>query len=126
MPESEYYKKLVTEAVFKGYPLSLGTVYVGLGDDALFQVIEDTSLITGEIVSVGYLRQPVQWSDFILEMSNTNAIIWDVISAWPTVGDIFLSDSSQGGKALLYDSVETRNFLSGDRAIFDIGNLRLT
>ncbi len=125
MPESEYYKKLVTEAVFKGYPLSLASVYVGLGDDTLFSVGSD-SVIFGEVNAVGYLRQPVQWSDFIQEMSNTNVIIWDVTSAWPPVGDIFLSDSSQGGKALLYDSVEIRYFKSGDRAVFDIGNLRLT
>ncbi len=124
MSETDYYKKLSTEAVLKGYSSPLSTVFVGLGTSG-FAVLGDSSVI-GEINSAGYRRQPIQWSDFLDEMSNTNAILWEVISAWPSVARVFISDSSQGGKALLYGTTPTKLFAVGDVAAIDIGNLRLT
>ncbi len=124
MSETDYYKKLSTEAVLKGYSSPLSTVFVGLGTDA-FEVMGDSTVI-GEISSAGYQRQPIQWSDFVDEMSNLNTILWGVTSAWPPVERVFISDSAQGGKALLYGTTPAKLFAAGDVAAIDIGNLRLT
>ncbi len=124
MSETDYYKKLSTEAVFLLRSSPLSTVFVGLGTSG-FAVLGDSSVI-GEINSAGYQRQPIQWSDFVDEMSNLNTILWEVTSAWPSVARVFISDSSQGGKALLYGTTPAKLFAAGDVAAIDIGNLRLT
>ncbi len=123
MSETDYYKKLSTEAVFLLRSSPLSTVFVGLGTTG-FAVLADSTVI-GEISSAGYQRQPIQWSDFVNEMSNLNTILWEVSSFWQ-VGNVFISDSSQGGKALLYGTTPTKTFEAGDVAAIDIGNLRLT
>jgi hypothetical protein len=124
MSETEYWKKLSTEALLKGYTSPLTTVFVGLGTSS-FSVGLDSTVI-GEVTSSGYQRQPIQWSDFVDEMTNSNTILWGVTSAWPAVSRAFISDSSQGGKALLYGTFASKTFTSGDVAAIDIGNLRLT
>lgn len=124
MSETDYYKKLSTEAVFLLRSSPLSTVFVGLGTSG-FAVLGDSTVI-GEINSAGYQRQPIQWSDFVDEMSNLNTILWEVTSAWPSVARVFISDSAQGGKALLYGTTPAKLFAAGDVAAIDIGNLRLT
>jgi hypothetical protein len=124
MSESEYYKKLATESILKNYALSFATPHVGLAITGWS--VSPSSEITGELVAVGYRRAVVEWSDFVADMSNTNEVLWSVDSAWPQIRGVFISDSFQGGKVLLYDSISSKDFELGDIAAVNIGNLLIT
>ena len=124
MAVTDTWKKISTEAVLKGTPVPFGSVFIGLGG-ASFGVIAG-DLPSGEITGTGYERVPVQWTDFIADMTNSNALLWSVGSGWSAVGAAFVSDSSQGGTVLMWDTFGTRSVSSGDSVAIDVGNFTLT
>ena len=124
MAVTETWKKLATEAVMKGTSVPFSTAYIGLGG-ASFSVIAGDSP-SGEIVGTGYARVPVQWTDFVADMRNSNSLLWSVGGSWSAVGAAFVSDSFQGGSVLMWDAFTTRSVSSGDTLTIDIGNFVLT
>jgi hypothetical protein len=121
---TDTWKKLSTEAVLKGAAVPFGSVFIGLGG-ASFSVVAGDSP-SGEISGTGYERVPVQWTDFVADMRNSNVMLWSVGSGWSAVGAAFVSDSIQGGAVLLWDGFATRSVASGDKVSIDIGNFVLT
>jgi hypothetical protein len=124
MAVTDTWKKISTEALLKGASVPFGSVFIGLGG-ASFSVIAGDSP-SGEIVGSGYERVPVQWTDFVANMKNSNTLLWSVGSGWSAVGAAFVSDSFQGGAVLLWDGFTTRSVASGDQVVIDIGNFTLT
>lgn len=119
--ESEFFKKLSTESVLKGKLSPVAQAFVGLCV-AGWSVAPDSTM-SGELSIVGYMRQPVQWTDFTSSMSNSVTVSWNVQSAWPPIFAAFVADSSQGGKVLLFDSIPSQTFHVGDIAVIEVGNL---
>jgi len=124
MTVTETWKKLTTEAILKGIETPFAATYVGLGV-ASFGVLGGDSP-SGEIIGTNYGRLPVQWTDFAADMTNSNTLLWNVGSAWGTVGAVFVSDSSQGGAVLCWDEVTNRIFTAGDVLVIEAGSLVLT
>jgi hypothetical protein len=124
MATTDTWKKISTEAVLKGTAVPFGSVFIGLGN-ASFSVIAGDAP-SGEITGNGYERIPVQWTDFVADMTNSNILLWSAGSGWSAVGAAFVSDSFQGGSVLLWDGFATRTVNSGSTVRIDIGNFVLT
>lgn len=124
MPATDTWKKLSTEAVLKGYASPVATFFVGLGGNSF--AVGANDIVVGETTGTGYERVPVQWTDFVANMTNSNVLLWTAGGAWGTVTDVFVSDAFQGGAVLLHDGVPSKNLSSGDTISIDIGNLILT
>lgn len=125
MSTTTYYRQLATEAVLKGQPSPAANAFVGLGSPT-FTLNSDSTISSGEVQAVGYFRQKIQWSDFVGAMSNVNMIQWEVTAGWPTILRVFVSDSSQGGRVLLWDLVPSVIPISGDTIVIEAGSLTLT
>jgi hypothetical protein len=124
MAVTEYWKELSTEAVLKGQAVTFTTVYAGLGGASFAVNASDEPL--GEISGTGYSRIPIQWTDWTTQMSNTGQLLWSVGGIWPSVGALFVADSSQGGKVIFYDTFTVIPTTSGDTFNVDVGQLILT
>ena len=124
MAVTETWKEYATEAVFLGTFTIMDTFYVGLGTASFAIGSGDTAV--NEITGAGYARQAVQWSDFVSDMSNTNTVVFAVGAAWPPVGYVFIADSSQGGRVILYDSHAAKTVAAGDTISINVGGLVLT
>ena len=123
MAVTDTWKKLSTEAVLKGASIPFASVFIGLGGASFGVIAGDVP--SGEITGTGYERVPVTWTDFVADMTNSNSLLWSVGSGW-SVGAAFVSDSSQGGVVLMYDTFSTISVTSGDKVAIDIGNFTLT
>lgn len=124
MAVTETWKKLTTEAVLKGVGAPFSATFVGLGTDSFGIGVGDVA--TGEVIGTGYERVPVQWTDFVADMTNSNLLLWSAGGSWGSVNHIFVSDSSQGGAVLLWASFGAKTIGSGGTVKVEIGNLTLT
>lgn len=124
MPVTDTWKKLTTEAVLKGYPSPIVTAYVGLGTGSF--AVGAGDIVIGEAIGIGYERIPVQWTDFVANMSNSAVLVWTAGGSWGTIQNVFVSAAFQGGTVLLYDPTASKMVASGDTITIDIGNLILT
>jgi hypothetical protein len=124
VPVTERWKRMSSELVLKGQGTSVNTSYVGLAGDNF----DPESLpVIGEASGAGYARVPVQWTDFVADMRNTGAIVWSVSGTWPPLLTVFVSDSSQGGGVLMYETVGGLTALTdGDVVSIALGDLILT
>jgi len=124
MAVTETWKYYSTMAVMKGVSLPFTTVYLGLGVSGFSVGAGDTAV--GEVSGTGYARQPITWTDFVADMSNSGEILFAVTGPWGSVGAAFLSDASQGGKVIAYTTVTNTTVTSGDSIRVPVGNLVLT
>ena len=125
MSATDTWKSYSTEAVFNGIAVPVDTFYAGLGSSSFSVGVDDTTI--GEITGSGYARVPVQWSDFVTDMSNTNTIVFAVSASWPPVEYVFIANASQGGRVLLYaDAGVAKTVVAGDTISISIGDLILT
>ena len=123
MPATEYYKQVVLDASLRGEDINWAEFYIGLASS--LPVTDST--IPSEITAGEYQRLsfvPTLYTDG--SMTNTAKYEWAAASVWASVNYVFISNSSQGGKAVLYDSVDSVDAVAGTIIRIPIGNFTIT
>jgi len=113
----------VTESLLKGVDPTPSVFYLGLGVSSF--TVDANDAAVGEITGTGYSRQPISWTDYLAPMTNSAAITFQVGGAWSSVGAAFVSNASQGGEVLLYDTFAAIPVTPGDSLKLDVGDLVL-
>ena len=124
MPVTETWKYLSTMAVMKGQAPPFTTVFAGLGSSGFTVISGDEP--SGEVTGTSYSRIPIAWDDFVTEMANSGELLWTVGSGWSSVGAVFISNASQGGQVIAYDTFTVIPVTAGDVLKVKTGNLILT
>lgn len=122
MPETNYTESILNAALVKMVPLpTYANIYVGLHDANPTA----TGSFANEITGSGYGRAYLSLTDE--PYSNDTVIEWIVTGPWATVTYLSVSDSSQGGNMLLYNSISTiTNPQAGTTIRIPVGNLTIT
>lgn len=126
MTATKYYKQIVLDASFSGTGINWANTYVGLSSGP---PSSSTSEVAGEITASEYVRiafTPSLFDDVDADITNTTEYVWTAESNWGSIGCAFLSDSSQGGKALIYGTFDSESITSGTIIRIPIGNLSVS
>lgn len=118
MPATDYYKQIILE----GGTVDLSNAFVGLATSA---PITD-STVPSEVTASEYIRIVFTPSSYSSGITNVTEYVWIATSSWASVEYVFVSNSSQGGKALLYDQVTLFTPTAGTIIKIPIGNMSVS
>lgn len=123
MTATDHYKQIVFEATFGAGQIDFANTYIGLSPSS--PAVDAT--IPTEFVGSGYERIPFIPSTVVDgEVSNTTECVWTAAADWGSLGCVFLSNSSQGGKSFVYGVISSVGISAGTIIRLPIGNLVIT